>query len=292
MLGTATCLLLTRPIARLTLVPFAVLAPFMIVIVYFAAFQTTRAWEDLVALFVFGVLGCYMKRFGWSPPALLIGFVLAQRLDASVYQSIQVYGMSFLERGGVQVILVLIAVSVVVAVRLNPHREPLTAQGLHAPRNRVPQAAFLAFLTAGVIYALYDMSHMAFLGIVFPMAVGFITLALMIAIAVVLFRTKPSYALYDKEHASAGDAKPPYSELHVQGWILALLAAIATLGFILGVFLYIAVFLRVKAQVKWSSAILSALGAVALFAGLGHLLVLDYPEGLLQYWVDLPWPIG
>jgi TctA family transporter len=291
-LGTATCLLLAKPIARLTLVPFAVLAPFMIVIVYFAAFQTTRAWEDLVALFVFGVLGCYMKRFGWSPPALLIGFVLAQRLDASVYQSIQVYGMSFLERGGVQVILVLIAVSVVVAVRLNPHREPLTAQGLHAPRNRVPQAAFLAFLTAGVIYALYDMSHMAFLGIVFPMAVGFITLALMIAIAVVFFRTKPSYALYDKEDASAGDGRPPYSELHVQGWILALLAAIATLGFILGVFLYVAVFLRVKAQVKWSSAILSALGAVALFAGLGHLLVLDYPEGLLQYWVDLPWPIG
>ena len=31
---------------------------------------------------------------------MIIGFVLAMRLDASVYQSIQVYGASFLERGG------------------------------------------------------------------------------------------------------------------------------------------------------------------------------------------------
>ena len=76
-LGTGICLLLAKPIARLTLVPFALLAPFMIVIIYFAAYQATRSWFDLITLFVLGVLGMYMKRFGWSPPALLIGFVLA-----------------------------------------------------------------------------------------------------------------------------------------------------------------------------------------------------------------------
>ena len=119
------------------------LAPFMIVIIYFAAFQATRAWEDLITLFVLGILGMYMKRFGWSRPALLIGFVLSMRLDASVYQSIQVYGMSFLERGGVQVMLALIAVSVFLAARMKPHREPLTEEGPYAPVNKTPQAIFL-----------------------------------------------------------------------------------------------------------------------------------------------------
>src|SRR5687768_3871786 len=47
-LGTVACLVLAKPIARLTLVPFAVLAPFMIVIIYFAAYQATSSWYDLV----------------------------------------------------------------------------------------------------------------------------------------------------------------------------------------------------------------------------------------------------
>jgi putative tricarboxylic transport membrane protein len=132
-LGAGICLFLARPIARLTLVPFMLVAPFMIVIVYFAAFQATRAWEDLIALFVLGVFGMYMKRFGWSRPAFLIGFVLSMRLDASVYQSIQVYGASFLQRGGVLLILALIAVSVYLAIRMKVQRDPLTPTGPHAP---------------------------------------------------------------------------------------------------------------------------------------------------------------
>ena len=130
-LGTATCLLLAKPISRITLVPFAMVAPFMIAVIYFAAYQVTRSWYDLVALFVLGVLGVYMKRFGWSPPALLIGFVLSRRLDASVYQSVQVYGLSFLERPGVQVMIALTALSIFLAVRFRRTRGPLTPDGLH-----------------------------------------------------------------------------------------------------------------------------------------------------------------
>jgi hypothetical protein len=63
------------------------------------------------------------------------------------------------------------------------------------------------------------------------------------------------------------------------------------LGFVLGVFVYIVAFLRCKADVGWAKAVLSSLAAVALFVVLGHMLVLHYPEGLLQYWFELPWPL-
>jgi hypothetical protein len=66
-LGAGLCLLLAKPIARLALVPFALLAPFMIAIIYLAAYQVTRVWYDLITPFVLGILGVYMKRFGWSP---------------------------------------------------------------------------------------------------------------------------------------------------------------------------------------------------------------------------------
>jgi TctA family transporter len=198
-IGAGTCLLLAKPIARLTLIPFLVLAPFLIVIIYFAAFQATQQWADLVTLFVLGVLAVYMKRFGWSRPALLIGFVLAMRLDAAVYQSVQVYGMSFLERTGVLIMLAFIAVSIYLAVRFKPAREPLTPAGRHAAAGRAPQLIFLGLVTAYVGYAIYEMSRLTFLARVFPISVALITLALLVVMLGLSLRSRPSYVLHDSE---------------------------------------------------------------------------------------------
>lgn len=289
-IGAGLCLVLAKPIAKLTLVPFVILAPFMIVIIYFAAFQATRMWGDLVALFVLGVFGMYMKRFGWSRPALLIGFVLATRLDAAVYQSIQVYGWTFLQRGGVQILMVLIALSVFFVTRMKPQRDPLTAEGPHAPIGRAPQTVFLALLTAAVLYSIYDFSQAQFLGKVFPISAALVTLALLVAIAAIFWSGRPHYALFDSERA--WDDKPAHSDLHIQGWILGLLAAIAVSGFILGIFIYIATFLRVKAGARWVGCVVGASGAVALLSALGYFLALRYPQGLLQNMFELPWPLN
>jgi TctA family transporter len=290
-IGAGICLFLAKPIARLTLVPFVLLAPFMIVIVYFAAFQATRAWEDLITLFVLGIIGMYMKRFGWPRPAFLIGFVLSMRLDASVYQSIQVYGMTFLERGGVQVMLVLIAISVYLAARMKPNRDPLTPDGVHAPVHKTPQAIFLGLLVLVCLYTLYDTWDLVFLGKVFPVAVALITLALL-AVAIVLFSLKrPNYVFFDSERDWTSEDKPVHSDLHFQAWILILLALTAAFGFILGVLTYITMFLTLKAQARWHTALLGALGAVAVLSAFGHLLALEYPRGLLQTVTTLPWPL-
>lgn len=289
-IGAGICLFLARPIARLTLVPFALLAPFMIAIIYFAAYQATRSWYDLIALFVLGVFAMYMKRFGWSRPALLIGFVLSMRLDASVYQSLQVYGMSFLERNGVQVMLVLIAISILLAVRMKPHREPLTADGPHAAAGRTPQFAYLAFLVCLVLYAAYDASRLQFLGRVFPMSVAILTLFLLAAAFGLSLRNRPSYVLHDSERGTA--ATPMYSELRIQAWMFGLLGAIGAFGFVLGIFVYITVFLASKADLPWHKAALAASGAVALLSVLSHFLVLAYPRGLLQAVVEMPWPLN
>ncbi len=291
-LGAGICLFLAKPIARLTLVRFALLAPFMIVIVYFAAFQATRAWEDLIALFVLGVVGMYMKRFGWSRPAFLIGFVLSMRLDASVYQSIQVYGWSFLERGGVQIILALIAISVFLAARMKPHREALEADGPHAPTHKTPQAIFLGLLIAACVYTIYDVWKFGFLAKVFPISAAVITLVLLVVALVFFSLNRPNYIFFDGERGWSEEEKPMHGELHYQGWILGLLAAIGLLGFILGILAYISIFLRVKAGVRWHWAIIAALGACSVLGAFGYFLALSYPTGLLQMFVELPWPFN
>jgi hypothetical protein len=291
-LGTVTCLVLARPISRITLVPFAMVAPFMIAIIYFAAYQVTRSWYDLIALFVLGVMGVYMKRFGWSPPALLIGFVLSNRLDASVYQSVQVYGMTFLQREGVQVMLALIAISIVLAFRFKRAREPLTPDGPHAAVGRRPQLIFLGVITACVVYAIYETTRLTFLARVFPLSVALITLVLLLAVFAWALRNRPSYVLNDSEREWSAEERPAHSMWHYQGWMLGLLAATALVGFVLGIFAFISVFLRVKAQVAWHKAALAASGAVVALSVLSHILVLDYPEGILQRLVSMPWPFN
>jgi len=291
-IGTVTCLVLAKPIARFTLLPFMQIAPFMVAIIYFAAYQATVSWYDLIALFGLGVLGMYFKRFGWSRPALLIGFVLSKRLDAAVYQTIQVYGWSLFERTGVQVMLVLIVVSILVAVRMKPHRQPLTAEGPHACSKTAPQMMFLAAITACVGYAIYEASHLTFLGKVFPLSVALVTLALLIAAFVPAWRNRPSYLLYDRERELAADQPLPHSELYFQAWMLGLLATSALLGFVLGMFAYVALFLRLKADLAWHKAALGAFCAVIVLSLLSYFLVVDYPGGLLQSLFELPWPFN
>src|SRR5690606_8580482 len=111
---------------------------------------------------------------------------------------------------------------------------PLTPKGPHAPVDKTPQAAFLGLLIAICLYAIYDTWHLQFLGKVFPVAVTLITLALLIATVVLFSRKRPDYVFFDSERDWEETNRPAHGDLHFQGWILALLAAIGLLGFILG----------------------------------------------------------
>ena len=70
--GTLICIIASGGIARLTTIPFNLLAPFLFMIISFAAFQSGQDLMDLVALFAIGFLGILMRRFDWSRPAFLI----------------------------------------------------------------------------------------------------------------------------------------------------------------------------------------------------------------------------
>jgi TctA family transporter len=140
-IGAGTCLFLAQPVARLTTIRYSLLGPVMLVLIFFAAFQASRNWGDLMALFAVGTLGIYMKRFGWPRPALLIGYFLSPRLEASTYQAIQVYGLSFLERTGAIILVVLIVLSVIAVLRFKPNKPSAAEMStLHGPRSRYPQA--------------------------------------------------------------------------------------------------------------------------------------------------------
>lgn len=288
-LGAGICLVLAQPIARLTTIPYALIGPIMLAIIYFAAFQASRSWADLIALFGFGLLGIYMKRFGWPRPALLIGYVLSGRLEAAVYQSLQVYGLTFFERPIVIALLLLTIFSIVIAMRTAHRRPDALQKAERSMQGRTPQLAFTAVVIAAAAYALIDAFFRSYLAMVFPLFVAVITLGLLVTVAATqVLQRQPHTVLFDEERFQpVGE-----SALHYIGWIAGMLAGAALVGFPIAVSLFILIFTTVKAGHRLLRNGILAFLAILFFAVMAHALVLVYPAGLLQQLIAMPWWLG
>jgi putative tricarboxylic transport membrane protein len=94
--GTLICFLLSRWIARLALIPFHYVAPFILMALALGAYSSNFHWADLLVLLVFGLLGWLMKHAGVPRAPLLVGFVLSPLIERYLWISLTRYGLSFL----------------------------------------------------------------------------------------------------------------------------------------------------------------------------------------------------
>jgi hypothetical protein len=70
-----------------------------------------------------------------------------------------------------------------------------------------------------------------------------------------------------------------------------MLAASALAGFVLGSAAFIYTFLRIRDRVTHLFCVGYTAVFVLLLGAMSHFLVLYYPQGLLQEYVTLPWPL-
>jgi len=85
------CLVFTRWIAMITYVPYWVYGPLLLVFVTWACVQYTGGWEDYVVLLIFSVIGIACKYLKFSRPAMLMGFILADRIESLTLQMFGLY---------------------------------------------------------------------------------------------------------------------------------------------------------------------------------------------------------
>ncbi|OGA40078.1 MAG: tricarboxylate transporter, partial [Betaproteobacteria bacterium RIFCSPLOWO2_12_FULL_62_13] len=288
--ATALCLLLANHVAKLTTIRYAYLAPFMLVLIFFAAFQATREWADLFALFAMGTLGMFMKRFGWSRPALLIGYFLAPRLEPTTYQAYQVYGLAFFERPIVIGLVILTVLSIYAALRFSPNRgKTYPADGPHGASGKTPQLLFALALFAFTLYALIDSFNYTWYGGVFMQIVAVIGLLLFLPLLVQMLRARSAAGiLCDEEKTITAD----YSDYHYLGWILGMFALVALVGFPFGCALFIYLFIQKKVGSSHLRHAGMGIAGVAFLGVMSHFLTLRYPGGLSQQLIDMPWWLG
>jgi hypothetical protein len=126
----------------------------------------------------------------------------------------------------------------------------------------------------------------------YPYIVGAGGLAFMIPLLIImLIKKEPVTAFHDEERGVYGDGIEFKTAEHYLFWLLGMLGISAIFGFVIGIAVFIYAFVHVKAKLTHFYSAVSALAFITFLGTLSHFLTLRYPEGVLQSFVELPWPL-
>ena len=108
-IGALICLSGSRWLAQISRIRPEILLPIVLAFVFVAAFQGSHDWGDLYILLLFGIIGWFMKDFGWPRPPLVLGLVIGSLFERYLFISTELYGLGWVLRPVVLVILAIVA---------------------------------------------------------------------------------------------------------------------------------------------------------------------------------------
>jgi TctA family transporter len=89
-------LLCVNYICKITAVPYKYYFPLLLCIIVWSCMQYTGGWEDFVILLLFSLLGFLMKQYKYSRPAMLMAFILADKIENLTIQLTSLYTLETL----------------------------------------------------------------------------------------------------------------------------------------------------------------------------------------------------
>ena len=277
-LGAALCIFLTRPISLLTYIKFSVLAPVILTLILFAAYQATRSLGDFVALGGIALIGVMMKSANWPRPAFLIGFVLSAGAENYFFQSIQFYGDSWFTRPGVLIIAALIACGLLLPplFRKWVAKKRQLDRGLdEAPSTNFSADIWIAgfFLVVAIVFG-YKVFDEQLLTKAFPL----------IAITILGVSSVMVIAQHIKNRGLVETSEIRQGIIYILGFFIMSFLYFEV-GFLVTTFLFTLLFIYffAKGGIFKSSAI--AFGLLVFLLVMGRVMSVDYPEGLLDGYV-------
>ena len=294
--GAGLCLFLARPMAQLTRVPFFILAPILVVLIFFATFNNGRDWLDFVALMLFGTVGVVFKTFGWSRPALLIGFFLSSKIELLSYQVSAAYGLSFLYRTG-SIILIVLALGTIVLL-LRQKMSPVRGAAVTEQRK---QALFTCLVALLPISMILQVVNLDFRASTYPIALSGALLALLATIAVLqVMRQAPSMDDIISRNAALRvmsrnifEAEGTlFDQLRAFTLIPVFLGLVFVLGFPIAAVALINGFILLHDRSKYLISITVSAAVLIILWTLSGVLTLQYPAGIIADFIPLPWWLG
>jgi len=301
-IGTVLCIALSGGISKLTNIRFALLAPFIFMVISFAAFQSGQDLMDLVVLFGIGFLGIMMRRFDWSRPAFLIGFVLATPVENYSNNATQIAnirfragwenGLSYVFSPIVMILLALTIVSVVVGLR---QAKNILAEGEVPSGGKRAPLVFLLVIIGFIGYALFNVGSIpdyAATDRVFPFFVASISMIGALILLIQMMLAPETHIIFADREKSSEAAESEFALWPTLAWFAFLLILTSLTGFIIALAVFLVSFLKIRAGLNWvKTALLSGFG-IAFMLAMAWVLNRDFPAGVLQSYVNLQWPLS
>ena len=300
-LGAGLCFLLSGQFARISVLRYTLVLPIVLPIVYVGAFQGSRNWGDLIVLLIFGAIGWAMKRLKWPRPPVILGLVLGALIERYLSISIARFGMDWLQRPVVAILLMLAIIAL-----LRPLFDEFRHAGVRAllPRGRLSlrlEDMMYAFFIGVPVIMIYQASSWPLQARLAPIVIGSIMITCgLVSFGYKIFRHDPSGdpQLADRprgihmdlgsEELNLGASTVLFRGLQFFGWFASFLVAMALIGLIPSVLLFVFAYMRIEGHEKWRfCALYAAATTLFIFTVFDQIMRVPWPRTVLgQYF---PW---
>jgi TctA family transporter len=289
--------LLLKQIVKVTYIRGSLLIPFILMLIYLGAFAEKNAFPDLILVLIFGGLGWVLNKLKWPRPPLILGLVLGGLAESRLFLSVGNYGLSWIWRPMVLVLIAVTLFGVLYSVfkgRKEKRRHQMmgvvesgagTEVKVRARVNKWP-AAFALGLAAILALALWQSRNFNVRAGLFPWAIGFPLLGLLV---LQFFRDLLGRAGVQlrERHVEEEDQGVPADVVNrrtrnIFGWIMVYFLAIWLLGFTVGASLCCFIQLKFASKERWLITLIMTAGLWAfvylLFDRVFHV---PFPTGYL-----------
>ena len=283
-IGAAICFAASPALARLTYVPFNLLAPAVFMAMALGAYQEGRQMGDLVVMVALGALGWAMRRAAFPRAPLLIGYVLSLPTERYYWLSVNLYGWSWVTRPWVLVMAGLLVLSVYWGIRSSRASGPVpqgqggegAARARGAPAGSAPWALGMGLgLLALFVLALWGAFGYSPQGRLLPVLTCSLGIPLAVAHLVGLART-------ERQVSGDPEQKPRVAAAGlVFGWMGLFLALTWLVGLYGAIVVLVPLFLGRVTRMGWAGIAAYTGAVVAALALLSALFGLLWPTGVL-----------
>ncbi len=291
----AICFLFLKQLAKVTQVRGSLLIPPVLLLIYLGAFAEKHAFEDLYLVLGFGLLGWVMEKLHWPRPPLILGLVLGPLAENRLFLSVDNYGLAWLGRPGVLILLALTLAGALYPLLKGRRRgETALREPGAAGRPRFgADTVFTLSIVAVVAWALWESRKFGFRPALFPWVIGFPVLALGIGLLVLQAARRPRAPGGSPPEAAHALPAPVVFRrtAGILGWVVGYVAAIWVLGFALAGPLCTFLSLKLGSRERWPITLAMTAGVWAFIEGLFvRALHVPFPPGQLLGWLGLGSP--
>jgi hypothetical protein len=290
------CFLILNQLVKVTYIRANLVTPFILLLIYLGAFAEKNTFEDMILVLVFGALGWVLLRLDWPRPPLILGLVLGPLAENRLFLSTDNYGLAWLLRPGVLILIVLTLVGAFYPLLKSRRRrekmekvEPSVQEVVSRNGSGLSRVSWKTVFSLSIVVvlalALWQSRHFDFRTGLFPWAIGFPVLSLTIVQLITEFLGKGNRRSSDHLVETGHDL--PIEVVNrrtagISGWIVGYFVGIWLFGFSFGVPLCTFIQLKIFGREKWPQSLIYTASVWALIYGIfDRVLHVPFPTGYL-----------